>query len=60
MSTHNGTLSVRVARIEQLTPEIKRFTLVDPQGTHLPAFSGGSHVVVLVPNGEKACVMPTR
>ena len=53
MSTHNGTLSVRVARIEAMTPEIIRFTLVDPEGKHLPAFSGGSHVVVLVPNGDK-------
>ena len=53
MSTHNGTLSVRVARIEAMTPEITRFTLVDPEGKHLPAFSGGSHVVVLVPKGEK-------
>ncbi|TDF84580.1 PDR/VanB family oxidoreductase [Pseudomonas sp. H9] len=53
MNTHNGTLSVRVTRIENLTPEIKRFTLVDPDGKHLPAFSGGSHVVVLVQDGDK-------
>ncbi|UTW08952.1 PDR/VanB family oxidoreductase [Pseudomonas benzenivorans] len=53
MNTHNGTLSVRVARIETLTPEIKRFTLVDPDGKHLPAFSGGSHVVVVMEDGDK-------
>lgn len=53
MNTHNGTLSVRVARIETLTPEIKRFTLVDPDGKHLPAFSGGSHVVVVMDDGDK-------
>jgi ferredoxin-NADP reductase len=53
MNTHNGTLSVRVARIETLTPEIKRFTLVDPEGKHLPAFSGGSHVVVVMQDGDK-------
>ncbi|MEF9899224.1 MAG: PDR/VanB family oxidoreductase [Pseudomonas sp.] len=53
MNTHNGTLSVRVTRIENLTPEIKRFTLVDLDGKHLPAFSGGSHVVVVVEDGDK-------
>ena len=53
MNTHNGTLSVRVTRIETLTPEIKRFTFVDPHGKHLPAFSGGSHVVVVMQDGDK-------
>ncbi|NNJ15745.1 oxidoreductase [Pseudomonas putida CSV86] len=53
MNTHNGTLSVRVARIEAMTPEITRFTLVDPDGKHLPAFSGGSHVVVILEDGDK-------
>jgi ferredoxin-NADP reductase len=50
MSLSNGTLSVRVARIEQVTPEIKRFTLVSTDGAHLPPFSGGSNVVVLIPH----------
>lgn len=53
MNTHNGTLSVRVSRIEPLTPEITRFTFVDPSGSHLPAFSGGSHVVVVLEDGDK-------
>lgn len=53
MRTHNGTLKVRVARIETLTPEIKRFTLVDLEGKHLPAFSGGSHVVVVIDEADK-------
>ena len=52
MNTHNGTLSVKVARIENLTPEIKRFTLVAHDGKHLPAFSGGSHVVVVMEDGQ--------
>ncbi|WP_375739708.1 PDR/VanB family oxidoreductase [Pseudomonas boanensis] len=52
MSQNSGTLSVRVARIDTVTPEIKRFTLVPKDGGHLPAFSGGSHVVVLIPNGQ--------
>ena len=50
MSQNNGTLNLRVARIEEVTPEIRRFTLVSPTGEHLPAFSGGSHVVVLIAN----------
>ena len=50
MSLSNGTLSVRVARIEAVTPEIKRFTLVATDGAHLPPFSGGSNVVVLIPH----------
>lgn len=50
MSQSNGTLNLRVARIETVTPQIKRFTLVAPDGAHLPAFSGGSHVVVLIAN----------
>ena len=52
MSQQTGTLSVRVARIEAVTPEIKRFTLVSTNGTHLPPFSGGSNVVVLIPHAN--------
>ncbi|MDE3737800.1 oxidoreductase [Pseudomonas sp. BN415] len=50
MSQQSGTLSVRVAHIEAVTPEIKRFTLVSTDGSHLPPFSGGSNVVVLIPH----------
>ena len=46
MMFNNGTLSVRVARIEEVTPEIRRLTLVSQDGQHLPAFSGGSHTVI--------------
>ncbi|MBT2771055.1 oxidoreductase [Halomonas sp. ISL-60] len=53
MNNQNGTISVRVTRIECLTPEIKRFTLIDPEDKHLPAFSGGSHVVVVIQDGDK-------
>ncbi len=51
MSGH-GTLQVRVARIDALTPDIKRFTLTAPDGRHLPPFSGGSHVVVMIPQAD--------
>ncbi len=50
MSQGTGTLNVRVARIEAVTPDIKRFTLVSRSGAHLPPFSGGSNIVVLIPH----------
>ncbi len=31
-----------VRDVEQITPLVKRFTLVSPTGAPLPAFSGGS------------------
>jgi dimethylamine monooxygenase subunit B len=40
------SLTVNVAAIEQVTPLVKHFTLVRPDGEALPAFSGGSHIVV--------------
>lgn len=54
MSQSNGTLNVRVTRIEQVTPEIKRFTLASTDGAHLTPFSGGSNVVVLMPHASGA------
>jgi ferredoxin-NADP reductase len=51
MMFNNGTLSVRVAAVEDVTPEIRRLTLVSPDGQHLPPFSGGSHIVLLLPTG---------
>jgi len=39
-------LRVRVADVQQITPLIKQFTLVAADGTELPSFSGGSHIVV--------------
>ncbi|MDB6082404.1 MAG: ferredoxin, partial [Gammaproteobacteria bacterium] len=42
------TLAVEVAAIEQVTPLIKHFTLVSAAGTALPAFSGGSHIIVVM------------
>ena len=41
-----STISVSVADIEEVTPLVKHFTLVREDGGYLPAFSGGSHVVV--------------
>jgi dimethylamine monooxygenase subunit B len=42
------TLAVEVAAIEQVTPLIKHFTLRAADGGALPAFSGGSHIIVVM------------
>jgi ferredoxin-NADP reductase len=42
------TIAVEVTAVEQVTPLIKHFTLADVGGGPLPAFSGGSHVVVVM------------
>ncbi|MFQ6405063.1 PDR/VanB family oxidoreductase [Methylophilus sp. 'Pure River'] len=41
-----STINVKVAAIEAVTPLIKHFTLVHEDGSELPSFSGGSHIVV--------------
>lgn len=43
--------SVRVTAVEQATPQIKRFTLAREDGQPMPAFTGGSHVIVQMPGG---------
>lgn len=53
MMSNHGTLRVRIARTEDVTPDIRRLTLVSPDGQHLPPFSGGSNIVVVLPNGEQ-------
>jgi ferredoxin-NADP reductase len=40
------TIPVRVARVEPITSDVRRFTLVPAEGKHLPAYSAGSHIVV--------------
>lgn len=44
---------VSVIAIEPITAQVKRFTLADPQGRPLPAFSGGSHIIVQMQRGER-------
>ncbi|MBN5380325.1 PDR/VanB family oxidoreductase [Serratia sp. TMDUHS_CL] len=46
-------LDVRVVDIDPVTAQVKRFTLADPQGRPLPAFSGGSHIIVQMQDGEQ-------
>jgi ferredoxin-NADP reductase len=45
---HADTIPVRVVAIEQVTPQIKHFTLAPRDGRPLPAFSGGSHIIVVM------------
>jgi vanillate O-demethylase ferredoxin subunit len=44
---------MRVARIDSLTPAIRRLHLVAADGAPLPAFAAGAHIGVHVPLGER-------
>ncbi|WBL74447.1 PDR/VanB family oxidoreductase [Serratia liquefaciens] len=46
-------LDVRVIEIETVTAQVKRFTLEDPTQRPLPTFSGGSHIIVQMQQGEQ-------
>lgn len=43
---------LRVHAINDETPAIKTFELVDPEGLELPVFTAGSHVDVTLPDGQ--------
>ncbi len=45
-------LSLKVARIENATPRIKRIELVAADGGPLPAFTAGAHIDLELGNGE--------
>src|SRR5258708_17117040 len=47
------TLAVEVVGIEQVTPLIKHFKLAAVDGGSLPAFSGGSHIIVVMQGAER-------
>lgn len=49
MTLQTPNIAVRVVRIEQASLQIKRFTLQAQDGGQLPAFSGGSHIIVQIP-----------
>jgi dimethylamine monooxygenase subunit B len=46
--SHADTIPVRVVAVEQVTPHVKHFRLASVSGSPLPAFSGGSHIVVVM------------
>lgn len=53
MGNRHQTIQLRVARIESVTPLIKRFTLEALDGGALPPFTGGSHIIVQMRDGER-------
>ncbi len=52
MASHYDLIDVRVTAVDTLTPLIKRFTLERSDGQPLPAFSGGSHIIVQMDGGR--------
>ena len=50
---HADTIPVRVVAIEEVTPQIRRFTLEPIAGGELPAFSGGSHIIVVMRGAQR-------
>lgn len=46
--SHANTIAVRVTAIHKLTPLINHFVLAPVAGGSLPAFSGGSHIIVVM------------
>ena len=50
---HANTIEVRVAAITPVTPLIKHFVLVPANGAQLPAFSGGSHIIVVMKGSSR-------
>lgn len=51
-ASHSDTIRVRVTAVEQVTPQIKHFTFEPLQG-ELPAFSGGSHIIVVMRGADR-------
>jgi ferredoxin-NADP reductase len=46
--SHAETVAVRVVAVDQVTAQVKRFSLAPVAGGLLPAFSGGSHIIVVM------------
>ncbi|MEQ1578476.1 MAG: PDR/VanB family oxidoreductase [Hyphomicrobium sp.] len=53
MNLQDGTMTIRVTGAELVTPDIMLYTLASAGGEQLMPFSGGSHVVVLIPDDGK-------
>jgi dimethylamine monooxygenase subunit B len=52
------TIPVVVRRVRPVTPLIRQFTLAREDGTPLPAFSAGAHVVVVMPGEARTLRNP--
>ena len=50
--TINTDMTVRVSAITQVAEKVKRFRLERVDGEAMPIFSGGSHVVVAMRDGD--------
>ncbi len=50
---HADTIPVRVVAVEQVTAQIKHFTFAPIGGGELPAFSGGSHIIVVMRGAQR-------
>ncbi len=53
MGNAHQQIQVKVDRVERMTPLIKRFTLSAADGAPLPTFTGGSHVIVQIRDGDR-------
>lgn len=52
-SSHSvGLIPVALSRIEEPTLNTRVLSLVAPGGRHLPGFSGGSHITVVIPTDD--------
>jgi len=51
--SHADTIPVRVVAVEQVTPQIKHFIFAPTGGGELPAFSGGSHIIVVMRGAQR-------
>jgi len=52
LSAGADTRTMSVSAVESLTPEVKRFTLVDAQGERLPVWYPGAHLTIHLPDGR--------
>ena len=57
--SHSNTIQVIVSAIHQVTPLIKHFVLRAADGSPLPAFSGGSHIIVVMRGGNRVYRNPS-
>jgi ferredoxin-NADP reductase len=51
--SHSHTFAVKVTEVTQVTPLIKHFVLKAADGAPMPAFSGGSHVIVVMKGASR-------
>lgn len=49
----SASLNVEIRRIRELAPGIREFSLSRTDGEDFPVYSGGSHIVLSLPLGER-------